>query len=181
VIAAISFAVVDPALAQKAGDQGTGTSFKDIAEGVGAAVGTVLALLGAPTIYLGIKKSQAEIRKLELETAKLQAEQGDGEVLRSTETMQAYNVVVDGRGNSVSITADPRLLGPLLLLLDFVTVTIVLTVAGYLLNFGGLTIFSPLLAVVAIALFAPILREARRLKRVLAPDAAVDASEAPAS
>jgi hypothetical protein len=82
--------------------------------------------------------------------------------------------VFDGSDNNVSITADPRLLGPLLLLLDFVTATVVLTVAGYLLSFGSLYIFSPLLAVVAVVLFTPILREARRLKRVLAPDVTGD-------
>ncbi len=47
--------------------------------------------------------------------------------------------------------------------------TIIITVAGYLLNFGGLSLFSPLLALVALALFTPIFREARRLKRVLTP------------
>ena len=80
---------------------------------------------------------------------------------------QTLNVVVEGVGHRVAITHDPRLLAPLLLLLDFVVATIVVTVAGYLLNFGELSLFSPLLALAALMLFTPIFREARRLKRVL--------------
>lgn len=83
--------------------------------------------------------------------------------------------------NAVSITADLRLLGPVLVLLDFVVATIILTVAGYLLNFGGLSLFSPLLALVALALFIPIFREARRLKRVLTPSTEESEAEAAAS
>jgi sugar/nucleoside kinase (ribokinase family) len=149
-----------------------GASFSDAAEGVGAAVGAAIALLGAPSVFLGIKKSQAEIRKLELEALKLQAEQGvAADTITGTpaqsEPIQTYMIHVEGADNQVAITADPRLLGPLLLLLDFVVATIVLTLAGYLLNFGGLTIASPLLAAIGVLLFVPIFREARRLKRVL--------------
>jgi hypothetical protein len=143
-------------------------SFSNVAEGIGAAVGAAVALLGAPGVYLGIKKSQAEIRKLELEALNLQAQQStsDGHALQKTEG-QTLNVVVEGVGHRVAITHDPRLLAPLLLLLDFVVATIVVTVAGYLLNFGELSLFSPLLALAALMLFTPIFREARRLKRVL--------------
>ena len=74
-----------------------------------------------------------------------------------------------GSDNSVSISTDLRLLGPLLLLLDFVSATIVLTIAGYLLSFGGLTLLTPLLGVLGIVLLTPIYREARRLKKTLTP------------
>jgi hypothetical protein len=159
----------------------SGSSFTDIASGVGAAIGAVIALLGGPSVYLGVKKSQAEIRKLELETAKLQSESGSivPHPVLGQGSNQTYSVVIDGERNMVSITADPRLLGPLLLLLDFVTATIILTIAGYLLNFGGFSLFSPLLALVALALFTPIFREARRLKRILTPAIAEDAPERP--
>jgi len=157
----------DTALAAAATSE-SGSSFKDIASGVGAAVGVVIALLGTPSMYLSIKKTQAEIRKLELEALRLQAEQGDTALVSASREGGTY-IAVDGSRNVVSITADLRLLGPLLVLLDFVVATIILTVAGYLLNFGGLSLFSPLLALVALALFIPIFREARRLKRVLTP------------
>ncbi len=45
----------EPALAAAA-DSGSGSSFKDIAGGIGAAVGVVIALLGTPGVYLSIKK-----------------------------------------------------------------------------------------------------------------------------
>jgi hypothetical protein len=166
------------AVAEAAGPStsSSGSSFTNIASGIGAAIGAAIALLGGPSVYLGIKKSQAEIRKLELETAKLQSEPGGTEPssVLDAGTNQTYNVTVDGAHNMVTITADPRLLGPLLLLLDFVTATIILTIAGYLLNFGGLYLFSPILALVALALFTPIFREARRLKRLLTPPAMKD-------
>jgi hypothetical protein len=144
--------------------------FGEIAEGVGAAVGAAVALLGTPTVYLGIRKSKVEIRKLELEALKLQAE--------NQSTMNPVDLGFDksirvniegGTDNVVSISTDLRLLGPLLLLLDFVSATIVLTIAGYLLSFGSLSLFTPLLAVLGIALFTPIYREARRLKKALTP------------
>lgn len=159
---------------------GSQPSFKNIATGVGAAIGAAVALLSAPGVYLGIKKTQAEIRKLELETLRLQTEQGSGAAATSSSDEHGtYSVVVEGANNVVSIVADPRLLGPLLVLLDFVVATIVLTLAGYLMNFGGLSLFSPLLAVVALALFVPIFREARRLKRTLAPATAQPETAAP--
>jgi hypothetical protein len=159
----------------------SGSSFKDIASGVGAAVGVVIALLGTPSMYLSIKKTQAEIRKLELEALRLQAEQGDTAPASASREGGTYNIRVDGSRNVVSITADLRLLGPLLVLLDFVVATIILTVAGYLLNFGGLSLFSPLLALVALVLFIPIFREARRLKRVLTPSTGAQEAAAPGS
>jgi hypothetical protein len=149
------------------GDAATGSSFKDVAQGIAIVVGVVIALLGAPGVLLGIKKSQAEIRKLELETAKLQSENPASPTVLEPGPDHVYNVVVEGEGNVVSIVADPRLLGPLLLLLDFVCATVILTIAGYLVGFGNLYFLSPLLALVGLVLFVPIYREAKRLKRML--------------
>ncbi len=166
VSSALGLALAADALAAQP-TSSSGTSFSDIAEGVGVAIGAAIALLGAPGVYLGIKKTQVEIRKLELEALRLQGEQGTPASLATDEPSQTYMIHVEGAANHVAITADPRLLAPLLLLLDFIVATIILTIAGYLLNFGGFDIFSPLLAAVGIVLFTPIFREARRLKRVL--------------
>lgn len=144
-------------------------AFGEVAEGVGAAVGAAVALLGTPTVYLGIRKSKVEIRKLELETLKLQSERPAAKSPVKLGPDQNILVNMEGSGNNLSISTDLRLLGPLLLLLDFVTATIVLTVTGYLLSLSSLNIFTPLLAILGTVLFVPIFREARRLKKALAP------------
>lgn len=138
-------------------------------EEIAAGVGALVALLGTPTVYLGVRKSKVEIRKLEYETEKLRADLGDATRPMEIGSGQSLNVEIEGSNNVLSISSDPRLLGPLLLLLDFIVATIVVTIAGYLLSFGDLSIFSPLLGVLAVLLFAPILREAVRLKKELTP------------
>jgi hypothetical protein len=154
------------------------SSFNQVVEGVGAGVGALVALLGAPTVFLGIRKSKVEIRKLELEALKLQSEMAADQVELGPDQKIQVNME-GGTGNIVSIATDLRLLGPLLLLLDFVAATIVLTVAGYLLSFGDLNLFSPFLAVLGIVLLTPIFREARRLKKKLTPDLGVQSQEEP--
>src|SRR5690349_15215211 len=123
---------------------------------IAAGAGALVALLGAPAVYLGIRKSKVEIRKLEYETEKLRAESRDATQPLELGSGQSLNVEIEGSHNVLSISSDPRLLGPLLILLDFIVATIVVTLAGYLLSFSNSRLFSPLVAVLAVLLFVPI-------------------------
>lgn len=133
---------------------------------VAAITAAVTGILGVPVAYFLIRKTRIEIRKLELENAALEraADVGGAEELPAS-----INITdVNGGVVNISIVYDPRLRGPLLLLLDFFIVWVVLTLVDYALGsfFDG-----PLAVVVAGILAAllliPILREALHLKRIL--------------
>lgn len=133
----------------------------------GGAVTGLGALFGLPIVILNITKTRAEIRKLELEAASLESNAriiGDEEGGISVRIHDSDNV-------NVQVLADPRFLGPLLLLLDFIFAWIILTLAGYFLTLVGIfgTFRSYLLGVLAALLLIPIAREARRVRSVLRP------------
>ena len=125
------------------------------------------ALFGLPAATLHFRKTRAEIRKLELE-----AEQLESNFLRQTDAVLGDQVVniQDSDHFSVNVMTDPRFLGPLLLLLDFIIAWIVLTLSSYVLGIFLSDLFRTLLLIgLALILFVPIFREARRVKKVLSP------------
>ncbi len=123
------------------------------------------ALFGLPITILHFKKTKAEIRKLELEAQALSNEE-----TATRKSVGNYDIEIRGSHNKVKILADPRFLGPLLLLLDFIIAWIVLTITGYAI---GLFIFGPIriivLLIVAGILLIPIFREAKRTRSILRP------------
>jgi hypothetical protein len=125
------------------------------------------ALFGLPLTFLQFRKTRAEIRKLELEAKALESRQVSIE-----DVVQPYRIVVsDSRDVTVAVLADPRYLGPLLLLLDFIVAWIVLSLANYALGvFLSGAILTLIVGLLALFLLVPILREAKHLKRVLRPD-----------
>jgi cytochrome b561 len=71
---------------------------------------------------------------------------------------------------TIQVLADPRLLAPLLVLLDFIFAWVVLTLAGHLLGLMGLGILRSLtLGILAFALLVPIARQVLRVRAVLRP------------
>lgn len=132
----------------------------------GAVLTGLGALFGLPIVFLSFKKTRAEIRKLELEAAALQGKaNAEGAVQAGTTIAISHS-----HDLNIQVLADPRFLGPLLLLLDFILAWIVLTLAGTFLNIIHLGIISSiLLAVLAAALLVPIAKEARRVKQTLKP------------
>jgi hypothetical protein len=131
--------------------------------GIVAGLGT---LFGLPITILQFQKTRAEIRKLELETESLKAKN-----ISTGGTWQSNKIIIDHSDNaSVQILADPRFLGPLLLLLDFIIAWIILSLASYALDtFLDGTLRALVLGLLAIILLVPIAREARRVKKVLRP------------
>ena len=165
---ALCFCFVVPvcALAQVVSPKSVAISGFTDADTYAKVIGGVLTglgtLFGLPLVILSYKKTRAEIRKLELESIALAGNKPDSDrVRRGIEG--GTRIDVDRSPNvNVQIMADPRFLGPLLLLLDFIFASIILTFAGY---FAGLFLPGPvrtgLLLLVAGVLLVPIAKEAR--------------------
>ena len=144
------------ALAAASDSDGSDTWIKLVAGGAAA----VAAVLGVPYAFLQIQKTRLEIRKAEGEVGKL-VEAASAEGTRIT--------LHESPGAHVQILADPRFLGPLLLLLDFIVAWIVLTLCGFVLSFFGFyEVTNLILGLIGALLLIPIFREARRVKRSLA-------------
>jgi hypothetical protein len=133
---------------------------------IGAILTGLGTLFGLPLVILNFRKTRAEIRKLELEASALQqkaAVTGDSESGTSIHISDSHDV-------NVQVLADPRFLGPLLLLLDFIFAWVLLTLAGYFLSLFGLGyIRTILLFTLAAVLLIPIAKEAHRVKLNLRP------------
>lgn len=141
----------------------------------GGVVATVVTLFGLPLAYMNFKKTKAEIKKLELEVASI-----EGEKPQSNSGIDAYSVnIINSDRNIVKIMTDPRILAPLLLLLDFIIAWIVITLSSYSLDFiFNLPLFpyfisniikTVVMGIIYIILLVPIVREARRVKSALNP------------
>src|SRR5579863_4316829 len=136
---------------------------------IGGIVVVVAGLVGLPTGLLLYRKTRAEITKLELEAAALRAKP-ESSVENRDVTAGSYNVHIEGRDNTVQITADPRFLAPLLVLLDFIFAWVVLTLANHLLSLVTFVPFSGLLTgVLAFVLLVPIARQVQRVRTLLNP------------
>jgi len=138
-------------------------TYVKIFTGVVAGLG---ALFGLPLTLLQFRKTRAEIRKLELEAKSLESGQ-----VSTEDVLQGHRIVVDHSEKvTITILTDPRYLGPLLLLLDFIIAWVILSLASYALGvFLSGPIRTVILGLLALLLLIPILREARRLKKILQP------------
>lgn len=138
---------------------------------VTAVVGGLTFLFGLPVTLLLIKKTRAETRKLELEAAALQQKIGTGADIEKTADASAMHIRIHDSPNAfVQITADPRLLAPLLILLDFIIASVVIALARYVIGFVLSGPLATLLMIMLSALlYIPILRQALRIRQVLNP------------
>ena len=137
----------------------------------GAVLTGLGTLFGLPLVVLNFKKTRAEIRKLELEAEALQ--RTGQSTIGDVEGGTSFTISNSNHLN-IQVLADPRFLGPLLLLLDFILAWIVLTFANYFLGIvtgvvGLHGIGTALLLVLAFVLLMPIAKEARRVRSVLGP------------
>jgi hypothetical protein len=162
-------AMTGVALAQTPTGDPTLTNTDLLVKIIGGVIAGLVALIGIPLGFLTYKKTQAEIRKLELEAQSL-----EHQIPTSSRTRTAsngVNVAVDNSPNAIiNVLADPRFLIPLLLLTDFVFAWIALTLAGHLLSIFELGGLGDLLMVfLAGVLLLPIGRQAMRVRSVLRP------------
>ncbi|MEO0540329.1 MAG: hypothetical protein AAFZ80_05625 [Cyanobacteria bacterium P01_A01_bin.105] len=140
-------------------------SLDTFAKVIAGVVAAITAILGVPVAFLQIRKTIAEIRKIELEAQKLKEQTG----MELPKESQGHQIYLDhSDGNVIQILVDPRFSAPLLILLDFVIVYIILALAGY-----ASGVFLPgkvgqiILTIVAVTLLLPIFIEALRLRGVL--------------
>lgn len=135
---------------------------------IGGGVAAVTAILGLPVAFLQVRKTIAEIRKIELESDKLR-----GQAIRQAPSERGGNEIYlkDSDNNHIEILVDPRFSAPLLILLDFVIVYILLSLTGYAVNiFFPVQIRRIVLTITGASLLLPILREALRLRGSLRAD-----------
>jgi len=143
---------------------------------VTSVVAALVGLFGIPVAYLQTQKTRVEIRKLELEARALEQKNVPLDTLLGSHSVVIENTY-DSRIN-VEILADPRFLGPLLVLLDFIVVWVLLTFASY-----GLGVFlrdainNLVIAMLSALLLLPVLRNAIRIRGTLR--AAYPARESP--
>ena len=135
---------------------------------IGGGVAAVTAILGLPVAFLQVRKTIAEIRKIELESDKLR-----GQAIRQTPSERGGNEIYlkDSDNNHIEILVDPRFSAPLLILLDFVIAYTLLALMGYAVNiFFPVQIRRIVLTITGAFLLLPILREALRLRGSLRAD-----------
>lgn len=145
------------------------TSVENAAKLVTAVVGGLTFLFGLPITVLLIKKTRAETRKLELEAASLQQKLGNNLDVDKVVDSSTLNIRIhDSPNAAIQIAADPRLLAPLLVILDFVVASVLIALARYALDF---LLSGPLETLIVAGLYAilfiPVLRQALRVRHVL--------------
>ncbi|MBG6208397.1 hypothetical protein IWQ49_003057 [Labrenzia sp. EL_126] len=145
-------------------------------------VALVVALIGVPVAWMNIRKTRATIKKTELEAQKLRSELLSAGTADTIAGDEGIRILIEGDKNEVSVTTDPRLSGPLLIVVDFVVAWIILTLLNYALRVlpFHLGIFQSLLVGgVAAFLFIPILQDARKASKWLRETVEKDGDVAP--
>jgi hypothetical protein len=137
---------------------------------IGAVLTGIATLIGLPIVFLTYRKTRAEITKLELEANALRDKQTT-QADRSKDEEGNIRILVDRSPNTnIQVLADPRFLAPLLILLDFIFASVVLTLAGHILSIFSFGVVRTLaLAVLSVALLLPIARQVLRVRTVLRP------------
>ena len=137
---------------------------------VAGAVGLAAAMLGLPVALVQFQKTKAEIRKLNMEAEKLQQTAAASAQMMTSDGLR---ISVEGKNNTIVISRDPRMAGPLLVMIDFVISTIIVLVFGRVVDVFGM-IGDGLTVLVAIILYLPVFRSARRVQKFLRDEVSVD-------
>lgn len=147
-------------------------------------VAVVVALIGVPVAWMSVRKTRAIINKTELEAQKLRSELHSLGTTGAVSEESGTRIEIVGDRNIVSVVTDPRLSGPLLIVVDFVVAWIILTLLNYALRVLPihLGIFQSLLVGgIAALLFIPILKDARKASKWLRETVSKDGDGAPAN
>jgi len=140
---------------------------------VGGVITVLGTVLGFPLVYQTFRKTRAEIAKIDLEAAKLRKELGEAGTVVAP---NGYLINIEGEHNSVSILTDPRWAAPLLVLVDAFIASIFSTVASFASGFLPLPylIKDAARLLVYLAIFYPVFRTARQVKKSLGASARAD-------
>ena len=134
----------------------------------GIAITGLGTLFGLPLAVMNFRKTKAEIKKIELEADALLQ---NSNIPKNIEKYEGYKINIENSTDvNVKVTSDPRFLGPLLLLLDFIIAWIILTLMNHFLGaFLPRIIESAITIITACLLLIPILKESLRVKKILKP------------
>lgn len=142
---------------------------------VGALVTGLGFLFGIPITWFTIRKTRFEIKKLELEAANNRAKLEKATPTPDEFFNQVKVQISESPESIVKVTYDPRLAAPLLVLMDFVTAFVLLTVGGYaidlllsyFLTFGNIAVVVYVTYIgLAIVVVVPIFRQAVKVRRL---------------
>lgn len=147
-------------------------------------VALLTALIGVPVAWMKIRQTRATIRKMDLEARQIETQLAGAAGGESAMPDEGIRINIDGANNTVAILADPRLAGPLLIVIDFVIAWIILTLLSYGLQFvpSGLVLpfFKDALRLaVGLALLIPIIQDARKVRKALRSRLAAAGEAAP--
>lgn len=137
---------------------------------IGGIITALITIIGIPVGYATYRKTKAEITKIELEAKELRNKQSDYSTQENNEDGIIRINISNSTDTNIKILADPRFLAPLLILLDFIFASIVLSLAGHLFSMFNIGfIDSYFLTFLSAVLFLPILRQVLRVRAVLRP------------
>lgn len=134
-------------------------------------VALIVSFLGVPVAFLQTRKTLAEIHKLDLEAKNLQKSASPNS---SAFEDKSYRIWFEegSNGNVVNILTDPRMRGPLLVMMNFIIAFAIIGLTAF-----GTSIFTinqslqnTILFVIAAILLFPIIQAAIRSKNSLNED-----------
>lgn len=138
-------------------------SFPDLIKNLTAALAAVGTIIGIPVAFFQVRKTIAEIRKIELETQVLKTRQDEQEKSPPVRRAAPPKTVA----GMMTIT-DSSLHSLFLLLSDLIIVSIMIIIANYALDVFIVGPVKPLvLGIMSIILLVPIALEALRMRRAL--------------
>jgi hypothetical protein len=133
--------------------------FAELIKTITAVLAAVGAVVGLPVAFFQIRKTIAEIRKIELETKALE-EQG-----RQTKRETAQQAGSSKMSQGATTITDPKLTALFLLLSDLIVAGIILIIANYALDVFLLDpLKSLIVGVMAMVLLSPIALETLRMR-----------------
>ncbi|MCB8839501.1 hypothetical protein [Aurantimonas sp. VKM B-3413] len=140
-----------------------------------AIISGIAALLGLPMVYLTYRKTSVEIKKLELESRQLMDGIGAPSPINS-DTEDGIRIQIRESPNSnVQVLADPRFLGPLLILLDFIFASITLSLSARLLDILPVgEIGSFVLLILSFFLLMPLAHQVMKVRKAMHPRSRVE-------
>ena len=135
-------------------------------------IAAVVALVGLPAAFLQFGKTRAEIKKLRLEAEKLASEIRPGEDRRGVP--KEFRIVLrDSPGAVLTVQSDAGVIGPMLLITDFVAAYIIFQAWLILLDlvplggFLGDLILTSVRAIAFASLFIPVYANGRQVRALL--------------
>jgi hypothetical protein len=141
---------------------------------IGGVIAAFVAIVGLPAAFLQFGKTSAEIRKLRLEAEKLAKEATASD--QAERISNRTQISISHSPNfSLSVRSDAGLLGPMLILVDFVVASVTYGVVNILIGMIPIyLLIQPLKLIGFGVLFIPVYQNARQVRDLLRRMAELD-------